>query len=205
MKAYKRYKTIKKRARSAFYWRMNRLLFKWNGIKYGENLIVNGFLMLDIADTADVVIGDDCFINSGSNINPLAPNRRASLVAEDNAKINIGNHCGFSSGLIWARKSIEIGNYVNIGADSIIIDSDQHSLDYEKRHSLKEDQAGRKDVSVVIEDDVLIGTRCIILKGVRIGARSIIGAGSVVTSDIPSDCIAAGNPAKVIKYIDNKR
>ncbi|HIS10399.1 MAG TPA: acyltransferase, partial [Candidatus Avibacteroides excrementipullorum] len=48
---------------------------------------------------------------------------------------------------------------------------------------------------------VFIGMNCLILKGVTIGARSIIAAGSVVTKNIPSDCIAAGNPAKVIKHL----
>ena len=57
------------------------------------------------------------------------------------------------------------------------------------------------DKEIIIEDDVLIGTNCIVLKGVRIGARSIIGAGSIVTKDIPSDCIAAGNPAIIIKNL----
>ena len=56
-----------------------------------------------------------------------------------------------------------------------------------------------KSKPIVIEDDVLIGTRCIILKGVTIGARTIIGSGSVVTKSIPADCIAAGNPCQVIK------
>ena len=51
------------------------------------------------------------------------------------------------------------------------------------------------------EDDVMIGARCIILKGVVIGARSVIGAGAVVTRSIPADCIACGNPAKIIKRI----
>ena len=55
-----------------------------------------------------------------------------------------------------------------------------------------------------IYNDVLIGTRCIILKGVTIGARSIIGSGSVVVKTIPADCIAAGNPCKVIKYINEE-
>lgn len=54
---------------------------------------------------------------------------------------------------------------------------------------------------IIIEDDVFIGMNCLILKGVTIGARSIIAAGSVVTKSIPSDCIAAGNPAKVIKHL----
>ena len=53
----------------------------------------------------------------------------------------------------------------------------------------------------MIGDDVLIGMNCLILKGVTIGDRSVIGAGSVVTQSIPADVIAAGNPAKVIKQI----
>lgn len=55
-----------------------------------------------------------------------------------------------------------------------------------------------RNKGIVIDDEVLIGMNIIILKGVHIGARSIIGAGSVVVKDIPCDCIAAGNPAKVI-------
>ena len=57
----------------------------------------------------------------------------------------------------------------------------------------------RIDKEIVVNDDVLIGANSIILKGVHIGARSVVGAGSVVTKDVPSDCIVAGNPAKVIK------
>lgn len=60
---------------------------------------------------------------------------------------------------------------------------------------------GTKSAPVVIEDDVWVGAHCIILKGVTIGARSVIGAGSVVTKSIPADCVAAGNPCKVIKNL----
>lgn len=67
------------------------------------------------------------------------------------------------------------------------------------------DGANKINSPIVIEDDVLIGVRCVILKGVTIGARSIIGAGSIVTKSIPADCIAAGNPAKVVKYINRER
>ena len=82
------------------------------------------------------------------------------------------------------------------------MNSDAHSLDYMHRRMPEIDQKNKKDKPIIIEDDVLIGTRCIILKGVTIGARSIIGSGSVVTKSIPSDCIAAGNPCKVIRYIN---
>ena len=55
----------------------------------------------------------------------------------------------------------------------------------------------------MIEDDVFIGANCIVLKGVTVGARSIIAAGSVVTKSIPADCLAGGNPAKVIRSLLN--
>ena len=56
--------------------------------------------------------------------------------------------------------------------------------------------------SIVIEDDVLVGTGSYILKGCVVGARSIIAAGSVVVKDVPADCVVAGNPAKVVKHIN---
>ena len=71
-------------------------------------------------------------------------------------------------------------------------------MDSQVRRSSNE---GTKSAPVVIEDDVWVGAHCIILKGVTIGARSIIGAGSVVTKSIPADCVAAGNPCKVIKNL----
>ena len=54
---------------------------------------------------------------------------------------------------------------------------------------------------VVIEDHVWIGSKVVILPGVRIGTRAVIGAGSIVTEDIPPRCVAAGNPARVLRYL----
>lgn len=79
------------------------------------------------------------------------------------------------------------------------MDSDAHSLSYVDRRESVQDMKNRIDKEIVVNDDVLIGANSIILKGVHIGARSVVGAGSVVTKDVPSDCIVAGNPAKVIK------
>lgn len=90
------------------------------------------------------------------------------------------------------------------------MDSDAHNLDYRIRASkelidkISKDVLTAKTAPIVIEDDVLIGTRCIILKGVTIGARSVIGSGSVVTKSIPPDCIAVGNPCRVIKIANKK-
>ena len=60
-----------------------------------------------------------------------------------------------------------------------------------------------KSLPIVIGDDVFIGARCIITKGVTIGNGAVIGAGSVVTRDVPPNTIVAGNPARIVKQIEN--
>ena len=125
------------------------------------------------------------------------------LKLSSNSAISIGDYFYMSS-VLRAHKSIVIGNNVKFGANVTIMDSDAHSMNYLYRRNLSVDMAHKADAEVVIEDDVFIGMNTIILKGVTIGARSVIGAGSVVVKSIPSDCIAAGNPAKVIKYLNNE-
>lgn len=149
---------------------------------------------------------------SGESFNPLCRNIKGCMyTVYPHSIITIGNDTGMSSACLWANTSITIGNYVKIGGDCIIMDTDAHSLDYMVRRlrGKNADGFGMDGLSaatapIVIEDDVLIGTRCIILKGVTIGARSIIGSGSVVVKSIPADCIAAGNPCKIIRYINGK-
>lgn len=103
-----------------------------------------------------------------------------------------------SSTRLWIHESARIGTNVKIGGCVLITDTDAHPMDYVARRSSND---GTKSAPVVIEDDVWVGAHCIILKGVTIGARSIIGAGSVVTKSIPADCVAAGNPCRVIKNL----
>jgi acetyltransferase-like isoleucine patch superfamily enzyme len=72
----------------------------------------------------------------------------------------------------------------------------------------KHNLLNRKEIIVEpirIGQNVVISTSAIILGGVHIGNNSVIGAGSVVTHDIPANCLAAGNPAKIIRYIDHKQ
>lgn len=130
-------------------------------------------------------------------------NCKCKIMVEKNASLNIGNNTGFNGVLIYCQDCITIGNHVNVGGGSRIFDTDHHPVDWQKRRKNGNGMLA-KHAPVLIEDDVFIGTGCYIMKGVTIGARSIIGAGSVVTKSIPSDCIAAGNPCKVIKNINNK-
>lgn len=115
------------------------------------------------------------------------------------SELIIGDNVGISGSTICASKSVRIGDNVLIGSGCLITDTDAHPINWIDR---REDRNELKAVSpVVIGNDVFIGARSIILKGVTIGDRAIIGAGSVVCHDVPSDCIVGGNPAKIIKRI----
>jgi len=180
---------------------LNKFILYINNAEVGINSKICGNIYIRVDKSGKLIIGDNFVFSSGLSINPLSRNIKGCIRCCNNSIITIGNNVGLSSTCIWAHKKITIGNNVKIGGDTLIIDSDAHSLNYLERRTIDLDRLNKKDMSITIEDDVLIGTRCIILKGVTIGARSIIGAGSVVTKSIPSDCIAGGNPCKVIKHI----
>lgn len=185
-----------------FYKIWNSVKFKLIGVKIGKKSQIKGSVTVIIGVNSQIIIGNNFTFYSGLSINPLNRNIRGCICSYPGAIIKIGNNVGISSASIWAyASSIIIGNNVKIGSDSIIIDSDLHSLDYLTRRN-SDNYIISADV--IIEDDVWIGTRCIILKGVKIGTRSVIGAGSIVTKDIPADCIAAGNPCRIIRKIANK-
>ncbi len=103
-----------------------------------------------------------------------------------------------TGGTLCCAERIIIGDRVTIGANCTIIDTDFHPLDPQERQL--HPNATRTD-PVVIEDDVSIGMNCLVLKGVTIGQCSMIGAGSVVTRDVPPGVIAAGNPACVVRKL----
>lgn len=194
-----------------FYKSWNRFIFDLYDIDYGKNLQVYNKIYIKKHPTAKINIGDNFTFTSGDSFNPLCRNIQGCIYAPVNSIISIGNNTGISSACLWAKEKIVIGNNVKIGGDSILLDTDAHNLDYLIRRNIQTekdkstiDVLTAKSSPIIIEDDVLIGTRCIILKGVTIGARSIIGSGSVVTKSIPSDCIAAGNPCQIIKNNNSK-
>ena len=147
-----------------------------------------------------IEIGDNCSILSESHFNPIVGNNGSSIVVNRGAELRIGNQVGMSSTIIWCHEKIEIRDRTTIGAMVLIMDSDCHSLNFRDRWT-ERDMLYKKNGSVHIGQDVLIGTRAIILKGVTIGDRAVIAAGAVVTKDIPADCVAAGNPARVVKQL----
>ncbi len=204
---YKIFRIIPK-LRTWFYRNYNKLYFKLIGIEYGKNMQV--FDKIYVSGHGKIKIGDNFVFTSGSSINPICRNIRGCIhtVTED-SQITIGNNVGISSACIWSQTSISIGNNVNIGGDCLIMDSDAHPHDFFKRRGDYITEYGTENYlkeipskPITIGDDCWLGAHCIILKGVNIGARSIIAAGSVVTKDVLEDYIAAGNPAEMVKRIE---
>ena len=185
--------------RMRFYPMLNRVLLKKKGAVLGRNVQIPGKLNLVTSGNNVIGIGDNFYFSSGDAVNPISSNLQGAIYLENGASLKIGNNVGMSSTRMWVHDSVSIGNNVKIGACVLITDTDAHPLDYLARRTSNE---GTKSTPIEIEDDVWVGAHSIILKGVTIGARSIIGAGSVVTKSIPADCVAAGNPCKVIKSIN---
>lgn len=94
---------------------------------------------------------------------------------------------------IRCRKYISIGNNVNIAYGVLIQDSDFHTM-FDESGNAKPDT-----LPIIIEDDVWIGAKAIILKGVTLGKGCVVAAGAVVTKSVPAYSLVGGNPARIIK------
>jgi acetyltransferase-like isoleucine patch superfamily enzyme len=153
-----------------------------NNLYLRENIIIGDFvhirgLLTTFAHGGKILIGDYCYIGTNTNI--------------------------------WSAKNITIGNRVLIAHNCNIFDNDTHPINPAKRHEHFKQiiskghprQLFLNEADVIIEDDVWIGANSIILKGVTIGKGAIISAGSVVTRNVESYAIVAGNPAHFLKNI----
>jgi acetyltransferase-like isoleucine patch superfamily enzyme len=116
------------------------------------------------------------------------------FVSHKGACVTIGDHTFINYGSsISARELVSIGRHCLLGHYTLILDNQEHDLHQHRMLPPSE--------PVVIEDHVWIGSRVCILPGVRVGHHSAVGAGSVVTSNIPAHCLAVGNPARVVRSI----
>lgn len=133
-------------------------------------------------------------VKSGGNIilNNFTAHAGSTIVVMANATLNIKSGYINRNVTIVCRDRIEIGENATIAQNVIIRDSDIH-------HLIIENKEINNSSPIIIGNNVWIGTGSIILKGVKIGNNVVIAAGSIVTKDIPDNCVAAGNPAKVIK------
>lgn len=177
-----------------------RLEFIKNRFKY-QNVIFRGWCVIHAFPGSKIVMGDKVSLFSAFSSNMLGLYQRCIIVARYGGKIEIGEHCGISGSTIYAFDSIKIGKYTRVGANCKIIDNDFHPIELEYRHKGLNEQYTHR-APITIGDDCFIGMNSIILKGAKLGNNVIVGAGSVVHGTWPDNCVIAGNPAKLVKRLD---
>lgn len=191
------------------YYRLNNISKRTFGV---GKIIPFKHSIIDISKTGTIELNEDLRVNCHA----LKGSKKQTLLKIDEdgrlivrGKFEIYYHCDIcifkggelilgkgymnSGSQIRCSNRIVIEDGATIARNVMILDSDAHSIIYEN---------GNKSVvskPIHIGKHVWIGTGAIILKGVHIGEGAIIGAGAVVTKDVPPNCIAAGNPAIVIK------
>ena len=171
------------------------------GVNIGSGAKLNGA-------TLSARYPEGCALSIGSD-----SNIEASLVLERaSARISIGSRTHVGGGtLLAAASTIEIGDDVLIAFEALIMDHNSHSLKFrERQHDVRDWIRGTKDWSAVavapvrISNKAWIGVRAIVLKGVTIGEGAVVGAGSLVTNDVPPWTIVGGNPAKIIRPLTDE-
>lgn len=160
------------------------------GVKVGRNNSFRGVPLFSRYLMSKIIIGDNCRFNSSNLYNFRGLSHRCIIqTGTPHAIIKIGSNCGFSGCSVVADKEIIIEDNVIIGANTQIGDRGGHSDIYQSTPS-----------KIHISKNVWVGMDVIIMKGVTIGENAIVGAGAIVTKDVPANAIVAGVPAKIIKY-----
>lgn len=174
-----------------------RIRDKNHGFEKGEGTLLakEANLTNSTGQTTRLKIGSGCLI-------------AGQLLVEKDGLLEIGHHSYVGPDVrIWSRQEVRIGSRVFISHGVNIHDSDSHSLSSRERHErfLEKIRCGchlvqenTKSAPVFIENDVWIGFNAIILKGVKVGAGAIVGAGSVITKNVEPFTVVAGNPQRVI-------
>jgi acetyltransferase-like isoleucine patch superfamily enzyme len=173
------------------------------GVGWGSDWKLYGLPILQIHRSSRVHIGARLTLRSTRRSNPLGPNHPCILsTREPGAVLTIGDDFGMTGGSIVCARHIAIGQRVSVGCNTIIADTDFHPLDPTARQA---DYLAGASAPIVIEDDVFIGMNALILKGVRLGTGCVVGAGSVVTRDVPPGAVVAGNPAVIVRNAGEAR
>lgn len=159
-------------------------------ISFGRTILIEDNVEINALSRHGITMGNNVTIKRNTII------ECTGVLRDLGEGLVIGNNVGIAQGcFIQVRGKVEIGSNIMFGPN-VSIFSENHQIS--SRDKLLIDQATKRE-GVRIEDDVWIGTRSIILDGVTVGRGSVVGAGSIVTKDIPPYSIVAGAPAKVIR------
>lgn len=170
------------------------LILKMKRVKTQGRSFFCGFPSID--NIGSMSIGNNCRFMSKTKGNAIGLNHACMVsTATKESKLVVGDNCSFSGVSIRCFYEVNLGNYVRVGANCLIIDGDAH----------QDDPRSGRNKPIFIEDNVWIGANVVVKKGVTIGRNSVIGMNSVVTKDIPANCIAIGNPCVVVKYFDKNK
>lgn len=166
-----------------------------HGVRWRWGWTLRGLPSLRISRRASITIGQRFVAVSNSRYNSIGVFQPVILTAFGaGSLIEIGDDVGMSGCSITALARVSIGHRVLIGSGVLITDNDAHPITPENRRYSYNIQSA----PVSVGSDVFLGARAIILKGVTIGDGAVVGAGSVVTKDVPPYGIVAGNPARLI-------
>ena len=148
------------------------------GVRFGDQLMVTGFPQIQIGEKTSIM-------------------SRSYLYAHDSNQLTIGSRCSFNHNVLLgaAGGEIVIGNDVLIGPN-VVIRASNHI--FESTEVAIRDQ-GHAFGRIVIGDDVWLAANVVVISGVTIGNGCVVGAGSIVTRDLPSMTLCVGNPARPIR------
>lgn len=170
-----------------FFW--NEPLFRSQCERVGERFQMEELPYLQ--GDGRIVVGSGVRLSGKPSVHFGRPSPdRPELVLGDGTFV--GHGCGFH-----VSRSVRVGRHCLLAGGVQVYDADGHPLDAARRRA-GEPTPPEAVASVVIGDDVWVGTGAVILKGVTVGDRAVIGARSVVTKDVPADAVVAGNPARVV-------
>lgn len=183
----------------SWYYILNAPALIYNQIHIGEHAHFRGIVLFKKVGSGSIIIGKNVNINSSLHADPIGGETKTILYVRKGGIIEIGDGCGISNTAIVSESHVRIGSLTNVGGGTKIYDTDFHSISSKVR--LNGDY-NIKTRPVIVGSRVFIGAHCIIMKGVSIGDGAVIGAGSVVTKDVPANEIWAGNPAKFCKKVE---